>query len=126
MQRRSYDLYQEGRNVAASGRLGNVRMVRGWWLNTYVRSTKATKIEGAYVSRLSLSPMSTVYGNTVVSSLRWQIANGYYESTLQQEYGILPPFLLEGLPRIPMPHSPYRNLLGCAFGGSVQNRQSVG
>lgn len=47
MQRRSYDLYQEGRSVVASGRLGNVRMVRSWWLNNYVRSTKATKLEGS-------------------------------------------------------------------------------
>src|SRR3954454_4551938 len=33
MQRRSYDLYQEGRAVVASGKLGAVRMVRSWWLN---------------------------------------------------------------------------------------------
>ena len=36
MQRRSYDLYREGRKIVASGILGNVRMVRSWWLNNYV------------------------------------------------------------------------------------------
>ena len=37
MQRRSYDLYQEGRDIVAAGTLGNVRMVRSWWLNNYLR-----------------------------------------------------------------------------------------
>jgi predicted dehydrogenase len=36
MQRRSYDLYLQGREIVASGALGNVRMVRSWWLNNYV------------------------------------------------------------------------------------------
>ena len=45
MQRRSYDLYQEGREVVASGKLGNVRMVRSWWLNNYLGSPKA-KLDG--------------------------------------------------------------------------------
>ena len=36
MQRRSYDLYQEGRAIVAAGKLGNVRMVRSWWLNNYL------------------------------------------------------------------------------------------
>ena len=36
MQRRSYDLYLEGRDVVASGQLGTVRMVRSWWLNNYL------------------------------------------------------------------------------------------
>ncbi len=36
MQRRSYDLYLEGRKVVADGTLGTVRMVRSWWLNNYV------------------------------------------------------------------------------------------
>jgi predicted dehydrogenase len=46
MQRRSYDLYQEGREVVASGKLGNVRMVRSWWLNNYLNSSRATKLDG--------------------------------------------------------------------------------
>jgi len=46
MQRRSYDLYQEGRDVVASGKLGNVRMVRSWWLNNYLGQPKTTKLEG--------------------------------------------------------------------------------
>jgi predicted dehydrogenase len=46
MQRRSYDLYQEGREVVASGKLGKVRMVRSWWLNNYLGQPKQTKLEG--------------------------------------------------------------------------------
>ena len=36
MQRRSYDLYLEGRDIVAAGTLGKVRMVRSWWLNNYL------------------------------------------------------------------------------------------
>ena len=46
MQRRSYDLYLEGRKIVASGALGNIRMVRSWWLNNYLGGTKATKLDG--------------------------------------------------------------------------------
>jgi predicted dehydrogenase len=46
MQRRSYDLYLEGRKVVASGVLGNVRMVRSWWLNNYLGSKPATSLQG--------------------------------------------------------------------------------
>ncbi len=42
MQRRSYDLYIEGRKIVAAGTLGNVRMVRSWWLNNYLRDSNAT------------------------------------------------------------------------------------
>ena len=46
MQRRSYDLYQEGRKVVAAGTLGSVRMVRSWWLNNYLGGSRATRLEG--------------------------------------------------------------------------------
>jgi predicted dehydrogenase len=47
MQRRSYDLYLEGREVVASGVLGKVRMVRSWWLNNYLGgSRRDAKLEG--------------------------------------------------------------------------------
>jgi predicted dehydrogenase len=46
MQRRSYDLYQQGREVVAAGRLGAVRMVRSWWLNNYLGGKPATKLDG--------------------------------------------------------------------------------
>src|SRR5579884_325553 len=36
MQRRSYDLYQRGRELVAARQLGTVRMVRAWWLNNYL------------------------------------------------------------------------------------------
>src|SRR5690349_21587190 len=46
MQRRSYDLYLQGREVVAAGKLGAVRMVRSWWLNNYLGSGAATKLDG--------------------------------------------------------------------------------
>ncbi|MEX2263161.1 MAG: Gfo/Idh/MocA family oxidoreductase [Bryobacteraceae bacterium] len=46
MQRRSYDLYLEGRKIVAAGTLGNVRMARSWWLNNYVNAPSVFKLEG--------------------------------------------------------------------------------
>ena len=46
MQRRSYDLYQQGRDLVAAGKLGDVRMVRSWWLNNYLGGAVATKLDG--------------------------------------------------------------------------------
>ncbi len=46
MQRRSYDLYHQGRQIVASGQLGNVRMIRSWWLNNYLDSRPVQKLEG--------------------------------------------------------------------------------
>jgi len=48
MQRRSYDLYLEGRKVVADGTLGTVRMVRSWWLNNYIGdgSKRTPKLDG--------------------------------------------------------------------------------
>jgi predicted dehydrogenase len=46
MQRRSYDLYQQGREIVAAGTLGNVRMVRSWWLNNYLGARPLQKLEG--------------------------------------------------------------------------------
>ncbi len=46
MQRRSYDLYQQARQMVADGRLGTVRMVRSWWLNNYLGGGVATKLDG--------------------------------------------------------------------------------
>jgi len=46
MQRRSFDLYKEGREIVAGGKLGSVRMVRSWWLNNYLGSAPATKLAG--------------------------------------------------------------------------------
>jgi len=46
MQRRSYDLYREGRGIVAAGTLGSVRMVRSWWLNNYVAGAPAAKLAG--------------------------------------------------------------------------------
>jgi predicted dehydrogenase len=46
MQRRSYDLYQQGRDLVAAHKLGAVRMVRSWWLNNYLGGNVATKLDG--------------------------------------------------------------------------------
>jgi predicted dehydrogenase len=46
MQRRSYDLYQQGRDLVAAHKLGAVRMVRSWWLNNYLGGGPATKLDG--------------------------------------------------------------------------------
>jgi predicted dehydrogenase len=46
MQRRSYDLYQEGRRIVAAGTLGPVRLIRSWWLNNNLGGTGAAKLEG--------------------------------------------------------------------------------
>jgi predicted dehydrogenase len=48
MQRRSHDLYLAGREIVASGMLGNVRMVRSWWLNNYLGGSGpgAAKLDG--------------------------------------------------------------------------------
>jgi predicted dehydrogenase len=46
MQRRSYDLYRQGRDVVAAGKLGTVRMVRSWWLNNYLGGGVATRLDG--------------------------------------------------------------------------------
>lgn len=46
MQRRSYDLYLESRKVVAAGTLGNVRVVRSWWLNNGLGGSVATKLDG--------------------------------------------------------------------------------
>jgi predicted dehydrogenase len=46
MQRRSYDLYLEGRDVVKSGKLGSVRMIRSWWLNNDLGDAPADKLNG--------------------------------------------------------------------------------
>src|SRR5271156_3404693 len=46
MQRRSYDLFLDARKIVAAGTLGNVRMVRSWWLNNSVNGGPAKKLDG--------------------------------------------------------------------------------
>lgn len=46
MQRRSYDLYSEARKVVAAGTLGDVRMIRSWWLNNYLGPAHTARLEG--------------------------------------------------------------------------------
>ena len=46
MQRRSYDLYLEGRRIVSAGTLGTVRMVRSWWLNNHITGGPAPALKG--------------------------------------------------------------------------------
>jgi predicted dehydrogenase len=45
MQRRSYDVFQEAKEIMASGVTGDVRLVNSWWLN-YQPSLRQKKLEG--------------------------------------------------------------------------------
>lgn len=57
MQRRSYDLYQEGRKLVADGTLGAVHMVRSWWLNTQLERGPAAKLDGPLDWKQWLGPL---------------------------------------------------------------------
>ena len=46
MQRRSYDLFLNARQIMESGALGKVRMVRSWWLNNYLDTATTAHLEG--------------------------------------------------------------------------------
>jgi predicted dehydrogenase len=46
MQRRSYDLFQEGREIVKAGTLGRVLMVRSWWLNNYLGGARKATLDG--------------------------------------------------------------------------------
>jgi predicted dehydrogenase len=46
MQRRSYDLYLQGRDIVKAGTLGSVRVVRSWWLNNNLGDSGAAKLGG--------------------------------------------------------------------------------
>ncbi len=46
MQRRSYDLFLKARDVLQGGQLGQVRMVRSWWLNNNLGRPSNRKLEG--------------------------------------------------------------------------------
>jgi predicted dehydrogenase len=45
MQRRSYDVFQEAKEIMASGVTGDVRLVNSWWLN-YQPGLRQKKLEG--------------------------------------------------------------------------------
>src|SRR5215472_16356526 len=45
MQRRSYDVFQEAKQIMDSGVVGDVRLVNSWWLN-YQPSLRQKKVEG--------------------------------------------------------------------------------
>ncbi|MDZ4800169.1 MAG: Gfo/Idh/MocA family oxidoreductase [Bryobacteraceae bacterium] len=46
MQRRSYDLFLEGRKIVAGGTLGPVRAVRSWWLNNNMAPRTPARLAG--------------------------------------------------------------------------------
>jgi predicted dehydrogenase len=45
-QRRSYPLFQEARQIMASGRVGTVRLVNSWWLNSTPPELTKRELEG--------------------------------------------------------------------------------
>jgi predicted dehydrogenase len=46
MQRRSYPLYLKARDICTDGTLGNVRLVRSWWINNSLRRGSGEKLSG--------------------------------------------------------------------------------
>lgn len=46
MQRRSYPLYLKARDICAAGTLGNVRLVRTWWINNNLKRGPDAKLTG--------------------------------------------------------------------------------
>jgi len=46
MQRRSYPLYLKARDICAAGTLGNVRLVRTWWINNNLKNRSEPKLTG--------------------------------------------------------------------------------
>ena len=46
MQRRSYPLYLKARDIRAAGTLGNVRLVRTWWINNSLKRGQDEKLTG--------------------------------------------------------------------------------
>jgi len=46
MQRRSYPLYLKARDIRAAGTLGNVRLVRTWWINNSLKRGPDEKLTG--------------------------------------------------------------------------------
>jgi predicted dehydrogenase len=46
MQRRSYPLYLKARDIRAAGTLGNVRLVRTWWINNSLKRGPDQKLTG--------------------------------------------------------------------------------
>ena len=46
MQRRSYSLYLKARDIRAAGTLGNVRLVRTWWINNSLKRGPDEKLTG--------------------------------------------------------------------------------
>lgn len=46
MQRRSYPLYMKARDIRAEGTLGNVRLVRTWWINNSLKKGPNEKLSG--------------------------------------------------------------------------------
>jgi len=62
MQRRSFGLYQEARDIRRAGRLGTVRMVRTYWLNSQT-SIRRRRLEGPLDWKQWLGPAAERSGN---------------------------------------------------------------
>jgi len=62
MQRRSFGLYQQARDLRRAGRIGDVRMVRTFWLNR-MESIRSRKLSGPLDWNQWLGPAATRVGN---------------------------------------------------------------
>jgi predicted dehydrogenase len=76
MQRRSYDLYHQGREIIAAGTLGNVRMVRGWWLNNYLNAGAGAPLEGKLDWEQWQGPAAK-HAPDVLRFRNWRLFNDY-------------------------------------------------
>jgi predicted dehydrogenase len=84
MQRRSYDLYIEGRKTVASGVLGAVRMVRSWWLNNYLGGPGGAKLEGSARLGAMAGPRPTPSARCVPVR-NWRLSSDYAGSIVADQ-----------------------------------------
>ncbi len=68
MQRRSYNLYQEARDLRGGGRIGDVRMVRSYWLNSQTEPRR-NAFEGPIDWKQWLGPASDRVSSTEADPL---------------------------------------------------------
>jgi predicted dehydrogenase len=79
MQRRSYKLYQEARDLRRAGRMGTVRMVRSYWLNTQT-AIRDSKFEGPIDWRQWLGPAESRATNSerdAAAFFNWRHMSAY-------------------------------------------------
>ena len=76
MQRRSYDLYQQARDLRRQGRLGTVRMVRSYWLN-HMLEPRRQRFEGAIDWPQWLGPAAGAAAPNPLHFFNWRHLSRY-------------------------------------------------